>query len=184
VPDDLPVIAIAMTGNLRAAQDLGVYSYLIKPVLREQLLDALAGLGRAVKDVLIVDDDPELVELIARMLQSSGEDYHLVKAFGGAEALARLQSEKVDLVLLDLFMPDIDGKRVLEMMKGDSALADIPVIVITAQHPETAATERQLFLQLTRTANASTTETLNYLQALIEALPLRGLPTKAGAPAS
>ncbi len=184
VPGDLPVICIAMAGNLRAAQALGVCSYLIKPVLREQLLDALAHVGRAVKNVLIVDDDPELVELIARMLQSSGQDYHLVKAFGGALALARLRSEKIDLVLLDLFMPDIDGKRVLEKMKDDPALADIPVIVITAQHPERAATERGLFLQLSRTANASATETLNYLQALIEALPLRGLPTKAGAPAS
>ncbi len=183
VPADLPVIRIAMVGNLRAAQTLGVCGYLIKPVLREQLLDAVADLDRAIKRVLIVDDDPELVELIARMLQSSGEDYHLVKAFGGAEALARLRSEPIDLVLLDLFMPDIDGKRVLERMKGDAALADIPVIVITAQHPETAA-ERRLFLQLSRTANASTTETLSYLQTLIEALPLRGLPAKANAPAS
>jgi signal transduction histidine kinase/CheY-like chemotaxis protein len=181
LPDDLPLISIAMTGNLRAAQALGVCSYLCKPVLREQLIDALSHLGRTIRDVLIVDDDPELVELIARMLQSSGQDYHPVKAFGGGEALARLRSDKIDLVLLDLFMPDIDGKQVLEEMKGDPALADIPVIVITAQHPETAATERRLFLQLSRTANASTTETLNYLQALIEALPLRGLPTKAGA---
>ncbi len=184
VPDDLPVINVAMTGNLHAAQALGVCNYLVKPVLREQLLDALADLEHAVKNVLIVDDDPELVELIARMLQSSGQEYRLVKAFGGAEALARLQSETIDLVLLDLFMPDIDGKRVLETMKGDPALADIPVIVITAQHPETAATERGLFLQVSRAANASATETLNYLQVLIEALPLRGLPTKAGAPAS
>ena len=178
MPDDLPMINVALTGNLRAAQLLGVQNYLIKPILREQMLDAIASLEREVHDVLIVDDDPALVELIGRMLQSAGDTYRPINAFGGADALARLRSDKVDLVLLDLLMPEVDGMRVLKEMKNDPALAEIPVIVISAQHPEVARAESGLFVQLARVSNPSATETLNYLQALIEALPLRGLPEK------
>lgn len=182
VPDDLPVIRIAMAGNLAAAQALGVQNYLVKPVLREHVLDAVGDLGVTLQNVLIVDDDPELVELIARMLQSAGTGYHPVKAFGGAEALARLRSEKIDLVLLDLAMPGVDGLQVIREMKGDPALAAIPIVVITAQHPEVAPVPDGLVIELTRGRHSSPTETLNYLQALIAALPMRGLPETAAAP--
>lgn len=177
-PADLPVIHTAIIGNLHAAQALGAENYLIKPILREQLLDAINGLGREVRAVLIVDDDPELGELITRMLQSAGEAYCPIKAFGGKEALARMRGETIDLVLLDLFMPEMDGIAVLKEMKSDPALANIPVIIVSAQQPEDAGAESGLFVGLMRGAGASTTETLGYVQALIKTLPLRGLPEK------
>jgi signal transduction histidine kinase/CheY-like chemotaxis protein len=183
-PHDLPVITVSMPGSLRVAQTLGIQNYLIKPVLREQLLDAIAGLGRPVQNVLIVDDDPQLVELISRMLQSAGEVYHPLEAFGGAEALERLRREPVDLVLLDLLMPEVSGLMMLQAMKADPALVEIPVIVISAQYPETVSSEGGLFVKLVRPQNASINETLNCLQALMGALPLRGLPPVEGAPAS
>jgi len=183
-PRDLPVITVSLPGSLRVAQTLGIQNYLIKPVLREQLLDAIAGLGRPVQTVLIVDDDPQLVELVSRMLQSAGEAYHPLEAFGGAEALERLRREPVDLVLLDLIMPEISGLMVLQAMKADPALAGIPAIVISAQYPETVSSEDGLFVKLVRPQNASINETLNCLQALMGALPLRGLPPVEGAPAS
>jgi signal transduction histidine kinase/CheY-like chemotaxis protein len=175
-PRDLPVITVSLPGSLRVAQTLGIQNYLIKPVLREPLLDAMAGLGRPVQTVLIVDDDPQLVELVSRMLQSAGEAYHPLEAFGGAEALERLRREPVDLVLLDLIMPEISGLMTLQAMKADPALAGIPVIVISAQYPETVSSEDGLFVKLVRPQNASINETLNCLQALVGALPLRGLP--------
>jgi len=183
-PRDLPLITVSLPGSLRVAQTLGIQNYLIKPVLREQLLDAMASLGRPVHDVLIVDDDPQLVELIGRMLQSAGEAYYPLEAFGGAEALERLRREPVDLVLLDLIMPEISGLMVLQAMKADPALAGIPAIVISAQYPETVSSEGGLFVKLVRPQNASINETLNCLQALMGALPLRGLPPVEGAPAS
>jgi signal transduction histidine kinase/CheY-like chemotaxis protein len=175
-PHDLPVITVSLPGSLHVAQTLGIQNYLIKPVLREQLLDAIAGLGRPVQNVLIVDDDPQLVELISRMLQSAGKAYHPLEAFGGAEALERLRHEPVDLVLLDLLMPEVGGLMMLQVMKSDPALAEIPVIVISAQYPETVPSEGGLFIKLVRPQNASINETLNCLQALVEVLPLRGLP--------
>ncbi|MCL5952447.1 MAG: ATP-binding protein [Chloroflexi bacterium] len=181
VPDDLPVIKVALAGNLQAAQALGVENYLVKPIMREQLLEAMEGLCREVRKVLIVDDDPEMVDLLARMLQSAGEQYCPFKAIGGVDGLARLREEKMDLVVLDLSMPEMDGVTVIREMKDDARLAAIPIIVITAQHPERAAAQSGLRLSLERASSASTTETLNYLQALVAALPLRGLPSTADA---
>jgi CheY-like chemotaxis protein len=184
LPQDLPVIGVSMPGSLRAAQSLGIENYMIKPVLREQLLEAIAKLDRPVHKVLIVDDDPQLVELVSRMLQSASRDYDSRAAFGGAEALAQLRREPVDLVLLDLMMPEVNGLMVLQTMKADSTLAQIPVIVISAQYPEAISTGAGLFLRLFRPQDASIIEILNCLRALTEAMPLRGLPPLAAEPAS
>lgn len=179
VPPDLPVITVALPGSLRRAKALGIQNYLIKPVLREQLLDAIACLEQRVHNVLVVDDEPQVVELISRMLQSAGEEFHPIKAYGGAEALARLRHDRVDLVLLDLIMPDVSGLAVLQEMKGDPALAGIPVIVVSAQDTDAARPRGGLFLNVARSDSPSISETLSVLQSLVGALPVRGLPTPA-----
>lgn len=176
LPADLPVIAVSLPSTLRSARELGIERVLIKPVTREQLLAAIRGLPQRVRDVLIVDDDPQLVELFARMLQAAGEGYRPLKAFGGGEALARLRQQPVDLVLLDILMADLDGLAVLREMKADPALAKVPVIVVSAQYPEAARTSGGLFLQVARAQDGSIGEALNLLGALVAALPLRGLP--------
>lgn len=176
LPADLPVIAVSLPSTLRSARELGIERVLIKPVTREQLLAAIRGLPQRVRDVLIVDDDPQLVELFARMLQAAGEGYRPLKAFGGGEALARLRQQPVDLVLLDILMADLDGLAVLREMKADPALAKVPVIVVSAQYPEAARTSGGLFLQVARAQDGSIGEALNILGAVVAALPLRGLP--------
>jgi len=130
-----------------------------------------------------VDDDPQQVELVGRMLQSAGGEYRPLRALGGEEALARLRHEPVDLVLLDLMMPEVSGLMVLQVMKADPALAHIPVIVISGQYTETISSPGRLSLNLVRAQNASIAETLNCLQALAGALPPRGLPPVGAGPA-
>ena len=176
LPADLPVIAVSLPSALRSARSLGIEGVLIKPVTREQLLKALAGLGRPVRDILIVDDDPQLVDLLARMLQSAGEGYRPLKALGGDEALARLRQQPADLVLLDILMADVDGLTVLREMKADPALAKVPILIVSAQYPESARTPGGLALELARAQEGSITEALDILQAVVAALPLRGLP--------
>ena len=181
---DLPVITVSLPTSVRAAQALGIEGVLIKPVTRDQLLAAIASLQHAVHQVLIVDDEPHLVELYSRMLQSAPERYHPLKALGGAEALARLRQQPVDLVLLDILMPQIDGLAVLKEMKADPALAATPVIVVSAQYPEAARTADGLFIQMVRAQEASMSETLTALAALVATLPPRGLPPAAAGPGS
>src|SRR5574338_1347688 len=80
--------------------------------------------------VLIVDDEPFNVDY----LQQELEELHCetLSAGNGREALALLQSESPDLVLLDIMMPVMNGFAVLEHMQADPALRNIPVIVISA----------------------------------------------------
>jgi len=172
-PRDLPIIFVALPGSLQSAQALGIANFLLKPVSREELLDAIAALAQPIRQVLVVDDDPQLVDLFSRMLQSAGEAYHPIRAFGGKDALERLRNQAVDLVLLDLLMPEVDGLAVLRAMKAEPALAAIPVIVISAMYPETMQTARGLFIQLVRAQSGSISETLSVAQAMISALPPR-----------
>jgi DNA-binding response OmpR family regulator len=82
--------------------------------------------------VLVVDDEPMVREVLARYLRREGFD--VAVAADGEEALARLQSEDPDLVLLDLMLPRVDGYEVLRQLR---ARADTPVIMITARGGET-----------------------------------------------
>ena len=80
--------------------------------------------------VLIVDDLPENIQIIGNALKN--EEYDLVFATSGAEALAITAEEHPDLILLDVMMPEMDGFAVCERLKADVATKEIPVIFITA----------------------------------------------------
>jgi CheY-like chemotaxis protein len=90
--------------------------------------------------VLVVDDDPTLRETAREILTDEG--YSVEVAADGAAALRRLQCEaRPALVLLDLMMPVVDGRSVLEEIKAAANLADLSVVVMTAadRTPETSA---------------------------------------------
>jgi PleD family two-component response regulator len=80
--------------------------------------------------VLVVDDNRINRLKLNRALKT--EYYDICEASGGREALEILQSEEIELVLLDVMMPDVDGYQVLEKMKGDPHLKHIPVIMVSA----------------------------------------------------
>ena len=79
--------------------------------------------------ILIIEDDKFLRELISQKLIKEG--YEISEAIDGEKGIKRVQEEKPDLVLLDLILPGIDGFEVLSRMKGDEALAKIPVIILS-----------------------------------------------------
>ena len=80
--------------------------------------------------ILVVDDLEDNRSVLERRLRRQG--HQVDSASGGRAALDRLARERFDLVLLDVMMPDLDGLAVLERMKADPALRDIPVIMISA----------------------------------------------------
>ncbi|HLO17505.1 MAG TPA: ATP-binding protein [Anaerolineales bacterium] len=181
---DLPVIFVRLQGQLRNARALGVRNFLIKPVIREHLFEAIESLGRVVHNILVVDDDPSLVELVSRMLEAGGGHYHPIKALGGAEALAMLRRDSIDLVLLDWYMPEVAGLDVLREMKGTPGLADIPVIVISGRYPDTDIPKDGQNLILVRTGKSSVFETIDYLDALMDVLPMKGVTAAESVPES
>jgi DNA-binding response OmpR family regulator len=81
--------------------------------------------------VLVVEDDPSVRGLLHTLL--SAEGYHVVTASDGLAGLVKATATHPALVLLDLMMPDLGGVRVLEEMREDPDLADIPVIVVTGK---------------------------------------------------
>jgi len=81
------------------------------------------------KKVLVVDDEPDTLELVKLVLESAGFDAILVN--NGVEALARIEDEKPDVVLLDIMMPDMDGWDVFRKIKERNPT--IPIAILTAK---------------------------------------------------
>src|SRR5512146_2089303 len=82
-------------------------------------------------NILIVDDHRTNRLKLSLGLKQQG--HTIAEAENGRQALEKLRAESFDLVLLDIMMPELDGYQVLEQMKQDHALRDVPVIVISAQ---------------------------------------------------
>lgn len=80
--------------------------------------------------VLIVDDNPQNLELLQAYLEDLSVETLI--AMDGSEALDKVQSERPDLILLDIMMPKISGFEVCKKLKGDSDTRDIPIIMVTA----------------------------------------------------
>jgi DNA-binding response OmpR family regulator len=82
------------------------------------------------KKILIVDDDPDLVEAVSIILESKG--YTVAAAYGGVEGLEKAKTEKPDLIVLDVMMPDKDGYEVCRELKSDEKYRSIPILLLTA----------------------------------------------------
>lgn len=87
-------------------------------------------------NVLCVDDDVSIVEMIKMGLE--GDGMHVLSAGDGAEALEVLQAEPVDVILLDIMMPRVDGWMALMEIRNNPLTADIPVIMLTAKTQDLA----------------------------------------------
>jgi threonine synthase len=102
------------------------------PAPREGLLTALNRLDGRVKRVAIIEDEPDAARLLRRILQARGQ-YQIFEAYDGRAGLDLIRSERPDLILLDLMMPGLDGFTLLEIVKSEEGLRDVPVIVVTAK---------------------------------------------------
>ena len=93
-------------------------------------------LGDAAEEpiVLLVDDDPRTQEIVRRQL--SGASVKLVVASDGSEGLSMARALDPDVIMLDVFMPELDGWSVLARLREDDALKAIPVIMISSKEHE------------------------------------------------
>ena len=83
------------------------------------------------KTILIVEDEDDAAELFSEMMRVSG--FRVLKTSRSTLALPMMATEKPDLILLDIMMPEMSGLDILRQMRQDPALARIPVIVISAK---------------------------------------------------
>jgi two-component system chemotaxis response regulator CheY len=84
------------------------------------------------KTILIADDSPAMRAMLVSTIESLG-DYHIVEASSGFEALRLLPREKVDLILTDINMPDINGLELISYLRNNSNYLAIPVIIISTE---------------------------------------------------
>lgn len=86
------------------------------------------------KKILLIDDEEDLVEELGLCLEGTG--YEVVISHDGQEGLEKVRREKPDLILLDVFMPEVNGFQVCHDLKKDPATQSIPIIILTAMAQE------------------------------------------------
>jgi PAS domain S-box-containing protein len=132
----VPVVIIAGPADSNMALTGGAAAVLQKPISRADLKAALAHLGlhpaeEQTHTILVVDDDPNAVQVIATFLPHPA--YAVVRAYGGREAIGLARRLRPDLILLDLMMPEVNGFDVVEALQRNAETARIPILVVTAK---------------------------------------------------
>jgi CheY-like chemotaxis protein len=180
----MPVICCPLPSNRQTAIALGAEDILVKPVSREKLLAAIDALGRPVRRLLVADDDPDMVRLLQRMLSTRAPTPECLVAHNGLEALQVLRSQPVDLVLLDLAMPGLNGRGVLDELAMDPTLMNVPVLIISAQEQDYTNLRLTGAIQVVRPNGFRLGEIMQTLESLLNALSpgWHQLETTASAP--
>ncbi len=129
---DIPVIICSIIEDQERGFSLGAADYLLKPILEDDLLNALDRLNSdgSIHEVLVVDDNPSDLRLMDKILKEHGR-YKTVLAEGGRKGWDLILSQPPHAVVLDLFMPEMDGFTILEKMRENPTLRDIPVVVVS-----------------------------------------------------
>jgi CheY-like chemotaxis protein len=80
--------------------------------------------------ILVVDDYSVTIRVLSTQLRKGG--YDVVTASNGSEALSQLEQQKIDLAIVDIAMPDMDGITLLEQVRSNQQLAGLPIVMLTA----------------------------------------------------
>lgn len=134
---DIPIIILSVLAHDSQYRQ-GILDYISKPFRQEDLVNTIRKIfdkvdGKIVKKtVLVVDDDPDIVDIISLCLK----DNHILpeKAYNGLEALDLAKKKHIDLILLDINMPGMNGFEVIKHLKEDKATCDIPIVVLTGTY--------------------------------------------------
>jgi CheY-like chemotaxis protein len=131
----IPVQIITLDEDRQHGLARGAFSFIVKPTTPEGIADALSRIKEFAKPrrkrLLVVEDNKAEQMSISELL--GYDDIEIVAAGAGAEALSKLHEQPFDCVVLDLRLPDMSGFEVLERMRNDAALADVPVVVFTGR---------------------------------------------------
>jgi HAMP domain-containing protein/CheY-like chemotaxis protein/signal transduction histidine kinase len=131
----IPVQIVSLDEDRQHGLARGAFAFVNKPTTREGIDEALSRIKEFAeprrKRLLVVEDN-QAEQLSIRELLGH-DDIEIVNAETGAEALKQLGREQCDCVVLDLRLPDMSGFDVLERMRADASLADVPVVVFTGR---------------------------------------------------
>lgn len=135
---DIPVVVLSIIDEKMKGLALGAADYLLKPIDRKQLFLVLAGLSRVstyrdgpLSKILVIDDDDMNRKLLSIPLRNEG--WQILEASNGKDGFAVLEKTLVDLIFLDLTMPEMDGFSFLAELRQRVEYCAIPVFVITSK---------------------------------------------------
>ncbi|HEX6287787.1 MAG TPA: response regulator [Herpetosiphonaceae bacterium] len=140
----VPVVLYSIMEEQKLGFYLGASAYLTKPIDEELLRSTLAELVGIGSTVLVIDDDPDVLDIVSEQLKPL-EGYTILTASGGQAGLEQIATVHPDLIVLDLMMPEVDGFAVLECLESNPETRHIPVIVLTAK--DLTNQERELLNQ-------------------------------------
>ena len=135
-----PIIGCCVSPKAERALAAGAVAYLVKPVTRSRLAEAIQLLEKPIKRVLVVDDGADEREVLPAILRAVDVDLEILTASDGTEALEALRSQVPDLLFLDIVMPGMNGWQLLAEKQRHDAMRDIPVVVVSAQDPREGPT--------------------------------------------
>ena len=181
LPPELLLIKCPLPSARRLGVLVGAVDYIAQPVSREDLSNALARLVKPPETILVIDDEPDLVRLIERMLKADHPALRVLEAFGGKQGLEILRAEHPDLVLLDLVMPDMDGYSFLETLADDPTTQDVHVVIISATGLGEDDAPLVGDLSVARQTGFSLTEILRTLQVTLASITPRAIEGSASA---
>jgi CheY-like chemotaxis protein len=129
---EYPVIICSIMEQADKGFSLGAADYLVKPILEEDLVHALDRINKdgSIHEVLVIDDDPNDLRLIEKILNENGR-YIPILAQGGRKGWELLTTKPPHAIILDIFMPELDGFAILEKLRDDPLLCHIPVLVVS-----------------------------------------------------
>jgi HAMP domain-containing protein/CheY-like chemotaxis protein/signal transduction histidine kinase len=131
----IPIQIVTLDEDRQHGLSRGAFSFISKPATAEGVQQAIVRIRDYAKPrkkrLLVIEDDPAEQMSIAELLGE--EDIEIRTAGSGSEGLAALKQEPSDCVVLDLRLPDMSGFEVLERLRDDPALADVPVVVFTGR---------------------------------------------------
>jgi DNA-binding response OmpR family regulator len=155
----IPVLLYTVLEENRLGLQLGASAYLTKPIDEQHLNTTVSRLVLDGGTILVIDDDPDVLEVITQELAQQS-NFQVITAKNGQVGLDLIAERQPDLVILDLMMPEVDGFEVLEKLDHHADVVP-PVVVLTAQE---LTEEEQLYLdqRVLRAfaKNATTTERL------------------------
>ncbi|MGH7930472.1 MAG: response regulator [Candidatus Binatia bacterium] len=83
------------------------------------------------KTIMVVDDNPDIITIVRTILEGKG--FNVLSASSGAECLEALKTQRPDLIVLDIMMPEMDGLEVLTRLKAMTEFTSVPVVLLTAK---------------------------------------------------
>ena len=129
---DIPILICSILEEEEKGISMGAADYLVKPFIQDDLLKAIKRMNAdgQMREILVIDDDVDDLRLTQKMIENSG-NFLVTTAENGKDGLEILTNSVPDMIILDLFMPGLNGFDLLEILRSDPRLNHIPILILT-----------------------------------------------------